>query len=99
MIIVRAQCKLCGSEKGWPETKLCDRCWELKTRIENDPALAIQILKDAEYLPKNDPAEFRKRVYECLETLGDDAYALRQIERHKNFFTATQAFWRALKGM
>jgi hypothetical protein len=40
----RVTCKLCGSEEGHEETKLCDRCWELSRRIEADPKLALKVL-------------------------------------------------------
>ncbi len=44
-------CKLCGEEydlHGPVPDKLCDGCWELKTRVESQPDLARQILKDME---------------------------------------------------
>jgi len=37
-------CTLCAEQQGRSGTKLCDRCWELKTRIERDPALALKVL-------------------------------------------------------
>ena len=37
-------CKLCSNPTTCLETQLCDKCWELKTRIENDPKLAQKIL-------------------------------------------------------
>lgn len=38
-------CQLCSKQTPMLDTKLCDRCWELKTRIESDPELA-QIVID-----------------------------------------------------
>ena len=37
-------CLLCGGETTMLGTKLCDRCWELKRRIEADPELTREIL-------------------------------------------------------
>lgn len=37
-------CSICSTSTGMLGTKLCDRCWELKTRIENDPDIARRIL-------------------------------------------------------
>ena len=37
-------CSICGTPTPMLGTKLCDRCWELKTRIEADPELAQKIL-------------------------------------------------------
>ena len=37
-------CTVCGDQTRWLGTKLCDRCWELKNRIEQDPWLALRIL-------------------------------------------------------
>ena len=38
------QCILCGEHKEDSRAKLCDRCWELKTRIELNRELALKIL-------------------------------------------------------
>lgn len=38
------KCTLCGNPTTMLGTKLCDRCWELKSRIEADPDLAKKIL-------------------------------------------------------
>lgn len=38
------ECTLCNQETPMIGTKLCDRCWELKSRIEADPELARKIL-------------------------------------------------------
>jgi len=35
------KCSLCNENKARGE--LCDRCWELKTRIEANPELALKI--------------------------------------------------------
>ena len=44
-------CVLCGETKhtaGPRPDKLCDGCWELKTRIEMQPDLARKVIKDLE---------------------------------------------------
>ena len=44
-------CVLCGEKKhthGPQPDKLCDGCWELKTRIESQPKLAQKVLFDLE---------------------------------------------------
>ena len=43
-------CRLCKEPTRMLGTKLCDRCWELETRIHYDPKLAIQILSELEEL-------------------------------------------------
>ncbi|KKM17320.1 hypothetical protein LCGC14_1676940 [marine sediment metagenome] len=40
------ECTLCGQETPMIGTRLCDRCWELKSRIEADPDLARKILME-----------------------------------------------------
>jgi hypothetical protein len=37
-------CELCGKDTAMTSTKRCDGCWELETRIENNPVLAQKIL-------------------------------------------------------
>jgi len=37
-------CRLCRTPTLMLGTKLCDRCWELETRIRQDPQLAQSIL-------------------------------------------------------
>ena len=44
-------CALCGETKhtaGPLPDKLCDPCWELKTRIESSPDLARKVIRDLE---------------------------------------------------
>jgi hypothetical protein len=41
-------CTICGDKTTMTGTKLCDRCWELKTRIEMDSDLAKKIIKNFE---------------------------------------------------
>lgn len=36
-------CKYCGVATHMVGTKLCDRCWELESRIRWDPDIAAQI--------------------------------------------------------
>lgn len=42
------KCKYCGNETKMTGTKLCDRCWELETRIYADLELAKKIIKSVE---------------------------------------------------
>jgi len=37
-------CTWCGKPTTMLGTKLCDRCWELETRIHHDPKLAKRML-------------------------------------------------------
>jgi len=37
-------CGICGLSTTVLRTRRCDRCWELESRIENDPRLACEIL-------------------------------------------------------
>jgi len=37
-------CRICGKPTPMLGTKLCDRCWELETRIRHDPEIARKIL-------------------------------------------------------
>jgi hypothetical protein len=39
-------CAICGRQTYMLATKLCNRCWELKTRITADPELARKILAE-----------------------------------------------------
>jgi hypothetical protein len=39
-------CRVCERPTYSLGTRLCDRCWELKTRIKVDPELARQILSE-----------------------------------------------------
>jgi hypothetical protein len=41
-------CKICGASTTFTGTELCNRCWELKSRIEMNPKLARKILEDFE---------------------------------------------------
>jgi hypothetical protein len=41
-------CKLCNTPTTFTGTELCNRCWELKSRIEMHPELARKILEDFE---------------------------------------------------
>ena len=38
-------CRLCGQPTEMLGTKLCNRCWELETRITMNPELARKILE------------------------------------------------------
>lgn len=39
-------CRLCNAPTQMTATRLCDRCWELRSRIERDPELARKILNE-----------------------------------------------------
>lgn len=41
---VKIECEICGKYTPMLGTKLCDRCWELKTRITRDLRLAEKII-------------------------------------------------------
>jgi hypothetical protein len=49
MILV-GKCKLCDGERliGGMD-KLCDNCWEMQTRITNNPKGAIKVLNELGY--------------------------------------------------
>ena len=50
-------CKLCGAVPTFMfGTKLCDRCWELERRVENDIELTIKILNNLGYSVTKDKA-------------------------------------------
>lgn len=38
------ECRICGTQTYMLNTRLCDRCWELESRIQSDPELARKIL-------------------------------------------------------
>ena len=46
-------CVWCGLLTPMLGTKMCDRCWELDTRIQFDPNLAREMLKK---ITKGEPA-------------------------------------------
>lgn len=39
------KCRLCGKPTGRPGTELCDGCWELESRIKDNPGMAARILQ------------------------------------------------------
>ena len=41
----RVPCTICEEPTPYLGTKLCNRCWELKSRIEMDPEIARKILE------------------------------------------------------
>jgi hypothetical protein len=45
--VERGNCADCGSRRPAPNAKICDGCWELRHRIESDPALAARFLTEA----------------------------------------------------
>lgn len=48
MVEKAIKCKWCGKETTSIGTKMCDSCWELETRINNDLELAKKIIKRIE---------------------------------------------------
>lgn len=40
------ECKWCGGKTHMTATKLCDRCWELESRIGANPELARRMLQE-----------------------------------------------------
>jgi hypothetical protein len=40
----KVPCRICTQPTPMLGTKLCDRCYELETRVKRDPELAAQIL-------------------------------------------------------
>lgn len=53
-------CSICGAQTRSTGTELCDRCWELKTRIGRDPGLAIKLIGMA--LDDMSPEEFSRFI-------------------------------------
>jgi hypothetical protein len=47
-------CRLCNKPTNHPAAKLCDRCWELESRITSNPGLAIKILKSIDMWSTSD---------------------------------------------
>jgi hypothetical protein len=45
-------CSLCTEPTEKTETKVCDRCWELKWRIRSAPELARKVLAALDAEPK-----------------------------------------------
>lgn len=42
------ECELCGDPTRMTGNRMCNRCWELETRIRMDPELSQKILDDLE---------------------------------------------------
>lgn len=47
-------CRLCDRKTTSLGTKLCDRCWELETRITYDLKLAVKVFKNLGYSVKKE---------------------------------------------
>lgn len=47
-------CRICGEKTPMLGTKLCDRCWELESRILAAPCYAVKIIN--EFHAKRDKA-------------------------------------------
>lgn len=41
-------CEICHQPTQFDATKRCNRCWELETRIEADPLIALKIIHKIE---------------------------------------------------
>lgn len=52
-------CRLCKKPTPMLGTKLCDRCWELETRIHYDPELATQIISKIGKKEEQDKSRLR----------------------------------------
>lgn len=71
-------CDICGTPTSMLGTKLCDRCWELKTRITSDPEIARRILlamPDVEPEPgstatNSDEWQYRQTRYSAEARVG-----------------------------
>jgi hypothetical protein len=46
-------CRLCTGKTPMRGTRLCDRCWELDSRVRADPEIAMYILTELGYLDTN----------------------------------------------
>jgi hypothetical protein len=46
----KVNCRLCSTPTSMAGTSLCDACWGLKMRIEQNPKIADRILRDLEPL-------------------------------------------------
>lgn len=44
-VISTTSCKWCGKQTRMTGTRQCDSCWELSSRIERDPDMAMRILQ------------------------------------------------------
>lgn len=44
--IETVKCRRCGNPTFMTGSKLCDRCWDLETRIRMSPEIAMAIIKD-----------------------------------------------------
>lgn len=42
-------CKHCETPTPMTGTEMCNRCWELDTRIRHNPELAVSIIEDLGY--------------------------------------------------
>jgi len=58
-------CTLCGAKTHMTGTRLCDRCWELRKRIEADPELAQKILNETR---RSKPAMYWRMGERILRT-------------------------------
>ena len=47
--VPRVRCRFCGRWTHMMGTKLCDRCWELETRVQADPEIAVRVLREMEF--------------------------------------------------
>lgn len=71
-------CRLCGEPTYMKNTKLCDRCYELVTRIHGDPEMARRILAEKgwrqprySYAAYNFDRFFGKRLFHVQRCYGD----------------------------
>lgn len=48
------KCKICGTPTRYVRTELCGSCWELGTRIERNPELAMKMVNEVLKLLESD---------------------------------------------
>ena len=48
--MITVPCRFCGVATHMLGTSLCDRCWELSRRMQDDPELAAKILAEINHV-------------------------------------------------
>lgn len=77
-------CTLCDKQTPMLGTKLCDRCWELQSRIKSDPELARAILEEVDktQLPPRRPAtKIEIEAMQSICNMQDELHEARKIIR------------------
>lgn len=81
-------CRLCGRPTPMTGTQLCDRCWELESRIRGDTELAKKIFED---IKDRKLHELSEEIYdicndggESVSTATDEVYQLlKKLQQEK----------------